>query len=455
MTFHIFNKNAFFVVFTAILALTATVNAEGTRYKDRLFDVTKESDVTYASKVPALSSLHSIAKITFNFEDSLFFYTNENDVELKSMKMDIYSPKGDKEKKRAAVIVTHGGAMVAGSKSDYKQISITYCDSLAARGFVAASIDHRRGVTLTGPSNSLRIDSINFARAVYRGTQDINAAVRYMRKNADKYGIDPNRIYLVGNSSGAILSIENLYTSSEEDFPSYVNNGDVPDLGPLNLYGEQDVNFHANGGVLLWGATHNPKTINNSKVPVFLIHGTTDPTVPYKTGYPLQNAESIVKRNIPEEYAPIAKAISFKVEAPTLYGSYVIDSILNVNKVEHETYFVTGTSHELYDELQFEEPIRTKTFNFLYKLATSEPVLSIGKHIVTAQASKIQMQRGNLGFTISSGNNLSYTVIDLRGRIAKTGTVSANEVVDLSLLNNGVYVLRVQGERPFRFGLSK
>lgn len=65
------------------------------------------------------------------------------------------------------------------------------------------------------------------------------------------------------------------------------------------------------------------------------------------------------------------------------------------------------------------------------------------------------MQKGNLSFIVTHGNNLKYTVMDLRGRPAMTGSVSANESVDLSTLSNGIYVLQVQGERAIRIGISK
>ena len=65
------------------------------------------------------------------------------------------------------------------------------------------------------------------------------------------------------------------------------------------------------------------------------------------------------------------------------------------------------------------------------------------------------MGENNMSFTVSKGNNLAYAVTDLRGRIVKNGAVSAGETVDLSDLDRGVYVLRVKGERPVRFGLSR
>ena len=101
-----------------------------------------------------------------------------------------------------------------------------------------------------GSSQELKVDSADYARAVYRGVQDINAAVRYMRKHAEDYGIDPKRIYVLGNSSGAILAMENIYANSKDDFPSYMEYKGVPSLGGLNDFGEQDVDAHANGGVV-------------------------------------------------------------------------------------------------------------------------------------------------------------------------------------------------------------
>jgi acetyl esterase/lipase len=174
------------------------------------------------------------------FKQNISFYANETVTKDVDLTMDIYSPKDDTENKRAAVIVAHGGSFVAGAKDDKDQKSIAYCNSLATRGFVAVSIDYRLGVTVQGDlpaptpgatgfgallpllasinqgaTYNLTIDEVDYARAVYRGVQDINAAVRYLRANAETYGIDPERIYVLGNSAGAILAIENIYTSKD------------------------------------------------------------------------------------------------------------------------------------------------------------------------------------------------------------------------------------------------
>ena len=454
MNFRFVNIKSLTTTLAVVTTLSVTANAAGTRYKDRLFDVTTKKDVTYASDVPNLSSLHTLAQLAISAGQPIYFYANETSVTEKPMTLDLYTPKGDSEKKRAAVIVAHGGAMVAGAKDDMDQHSVTYCDSLAARGFVTASIEYRLGVSISGPLTNMVVDSMDFARSVYRGTQDINAAVRYMRKNADELGIDPNKIYLLGNSSGAILSIENIYASEEKDFPTYLNRDGIPDLGTLNLYGEQGVDHHANAGVFLWGAIHDPKIIGKNKTPVFLAHGSDDGTVLFKTGRPLKNAAALIKHLVPADFSPALAAMNLDIQTPTLYGSFVIDSILKANDIAHETHFLEGAGHEFYDEDDLEEPLRTKIFDFLYNLASSDGSTAI-KHVTLARSSGIQMQNGNMSFTVMNGNGLKYIVTDLRGRPAKTGTVSVGESVDLSSLSSGVYVLQVQGERAIRFGLSK
>ena len=435
----LFNYKLPIALFT-VTALATAANAACERYKDCSFDVKKTADVVYATKVPALSLPHNLSTIAATFGNQIYFYADESQTEPTNLKMDIYSPKDDKEKKRAAVIVAHGGSFVAGAKDDTDQKSVAYCGSLAARGFVAASIGYRLGVTvqdvdgtipadvgelvgqlLKNAAYEMKIDAADYARAVYRGVQDINAAVRFLRANATEYGIDPERIYVLGNSAGAILAIENIYTNSKEDFPekSYKeqkNGDDVvvrPGLGELNDYGVQKVDghvidAHANGAVALWGATHNPKTLRYNKTPIFLAHGDADGTVLFKDGQPMSNyslasmlpndevfaaliySYLVSQGSTPDQatnMAPfvasmlkstIKNNITLDIDAPTLYGSYVIDSVLTVNngsKKKPETYFVKGAKHEFYNKSEYTEETQTKVFDFLYNLAKSDKIV--------------------------------------------------------------------------------
>ena len=293
----------------------------------------------------------------------------------------------------------------------------------------------------------MTIDADNYARAVYRGVQDINAAVRYLRANATKYGIDPERIYVLGNSAGAIMSIENIYTNNKEDFPDYIEDGVLPNLGGLNDYGVgKTLDAHANGAVALWGATHDPSTLGHNKTPIFLAHGTSDGTVLYGTGKPMSsysisrmlpsNLEDKIKPTIlenikmfrsiikdpdilslPDEEAATQIAILLKnkiinnitlnIDAPVLYGSHVIDSALTVNngtKKKPVTLFVDGAGHEFYDEsADKEKAVKDGVFDFLYNLATSDKIV---RELAGVTIAKVNVdERDSLYAMIDGGYN--------------------------------------------------
>lgn len=441
-------------VLVAALAFAVAYGFGAERYKDRMFDVSVTKDVVYASNVSHLKTLNdiSLGLLTYSILGdgmSVYLYDNETDLTEVKLHMDIYSPKGDTEKNRPAVVVFHGGAFAAGDKADMDQQSVTYCDSLAARGFVTAAVEYRLGITATFEDYALTIDSLDFSRTVYRGVQDTRAAIRYLRANAKKLGIDPDRIYVLGNSAGGILSLENIYMDKASEIPAVAKN--KPDLGGLDEYGEQGFASEANAAVALWGAVHDIGIIEDNAKPVLLVHGKADSTVVFKTGRPLSNIAGVLENLVPAAAASVG-SLAFNVNTPTLYGSFVIDSVLAAKGVAHETYFVDGMPHEFYDYDDFDVKVQKKVFDFLYVLTQNKSIDAV-KPIMLARASSLRMGENNMNFTISRGENIAYKVFDTRGKAKMAGSVSVGQIVDLSILGNGVYVLKVQGERPNKFGL--
>ncbi|MBK8654068.1 MAG: alpha/beta hydrolase [Haliscomenobacter sp.] len=97
---------------------------------------------------------------------------------------DVFRPA--KAGKYPALIMVHGGGWRSGNKS----MQVPMAEMIAQRGFVTVAVEYQ--LSLEAP----------YPAAVY----NIKAAIRWMRANADAYGIDPNRIAISGCSAGGHLA---------------------------------------------------------------------------------------------------------------------------------------------------------------------------------------------------------------------------------------------------------
>ena len=100
---------------------------------------------------------------------------------------------------KPAIISVHGGRWRAGNRADASSINVS---RWAEYGFVAMSIDYR----LVGGSP---------APAPYL---DLLCAIRWIHAHAEKYRIDPDRVYLIGQSAGGHL-VSLFATLGEGDHP--------------------------------------------------------------------------------------------------------------------------------------------------------------------------------------------------------------------------------------------
>lgn len=100
-----------------------------------------------------------------------------------ALQLDLYRPAGSGP--WPAVIVVHGGGWETGDRF----MERPFAKQLAARGYVTAPVSYR-----LGPGG-------RFPGALH----DLKAAIRWLRANAARYGVDPAHIGAVGGSAGAQL----------------------------------------------------------------------------------------------------------------------------------------------------------------------------------------------------------------------------------------------------------
>ncbi len=131
--------------------------------------------------------------------------------QLLPLNCDIYEPDPaiDTTSSRPVMIYFHTGSFLPkglvspmGEKTDSAAVEI--CKRFAMKGYVAISADYRLGWLAT--STNLDIRRGTNLLAVYKSIQDAKTAVRFVRKteavDGNPYGVDPDRIILVGQGSG-------------------------------------------------------------------------------------------------------------------------------------------------------------------------------------------------------------------------------------------------------------
>ena len=144
--------------------------------------------MTSAFLILLLTAVADAADVKLDVPDDVIFekgieYTNAGEEHLA---LDLARPKTP-QGLSAAILCIHGGGFRAGKREHHDQL----CIRLAQGGYVAATVTYR-----LAPKHQ-------FPAAVH----DVKAAVRWLRANAAKYGIDPERIGATGDSAGGHLAL--------------------------------------------------------------------------------------------------------------------------------------------------------------------------------------------------------------------------------------------------------
>ena len=215
-------------------------------------------------------------------------------VAAEELKMDVYSPATSKGKAPCLVVI-HGGAWIAGNRQDMKEL----CEAAASKGFVAATVQYRLAPKHKWPAM----------------LDDVQTAVRYLRKNADKYNIDPNRIAASGASAGGHLSLLLGYRDTRDPKPAEYPGVSSQVKAVLDIFGPTDLakDYPPTFDFLFASVLGKPKKdsaedikqaspvtfLSSKSSPTFIIHGTNDQVVPIKQSKRL--VDLLTAANVPVE----------------------------------------------------------------------------------------------------------------------------------------------------------
>ena len=206
--------------------------------------------------------------------------------------LDLYVPKGS-AKPLPVVIWIHGGGWSAGNKDDHFFLPVTQA------GFAFVSIDYRLSQQAIFPAQ------------IY----DCKAAVRWMRANAAKYHLNPNKIGVAGGSAGGHLGALLGTTNGDPQLEGHVGTTGVSSdvqcvvdyFGPTDFTKigkeatpEQNNNLN-NPVVGLFGGPVSAKMdlaklaspllhVSGKACPFFIVHGDKDNIVPLTQSIELNDA---------------------------------------------------------------------------------------------------------------------------------------------------------------------
>jgi len=115
------------------------------------------------------------------------------------MRLDIYLPKG--VVKPPLMIWVHGGGMVFGNENAVKyDESAKLLEVLIKNGIAVASVNYRLATEVPYPKTG----------------RDVKTAIRYLRVNAAKYGFNPKKFAVGGDSAGGYLALMAAITGNQK-----------------------------------------------------------------------------------------------------------------------------------------------------------------------------------------------------------------------------------------------
>ncbi|EOB3584473.1 alpha/beta hydrolase fold domain-containing protein [Vibrio vulnificus] len=239
-----------------------------------------------------------------------------------------------------AVLFVTGGGFMDAPKTKF----IGQRVDMARAGYVVASIDYRVVPMVTFPGM----------------LEDVKSAVRYMRANAQKFGIDPERIAIMGESAGGYLAAIAATTNGMKEFDKGANLDQSSDVqAAIDLYGLSDLTRVAAD----YDAERQKKHESEAIPEAMLVNG-----VPFMEGGAIQsNLEKAAYANpithISDKTPPFLLMHGDKDPIVSPSQTKILHDALVEKGVDSTRYIVKGADHAGF--LWYQPEIMDKVIEFL------------------------------------------------------------------------------------------
>jgi alpha-beta hydrolase superfamily lysophospholipase len=192
--------------------------------------------------------------------------STENRIAGKAGLFDFYEAKGDSAALRPLIIWMHGGGFKLGKKT--ARGIPGWCRQFAQKGYACAAINYRK--SKKKPFSKFP----DLVEGCYSAVLDLQQAVHYFKQHSSELKIDSSRIFLAGNSAGAMVALQAAFSSSNQ----------LSALFDSATQGGTDSGVFIPGvaGVIaFWGCVFDTAWLRQAKVPVVMVHGKEDRVVAY------------------------------------------------------------------------------------------------------------------------------------------------------------------------------
>lgn len=280
--------DAGFVIDAGYYSVPGMWGAMYTEFASEQFDLTIDKDMNIGASFIEKSAVEHI-DVTHDV-----VYAKPG---VKTLKYDVYSPKGAKN--LPIIVIIHGGGWV----SNCEDVMRGLARELTKDGkFVVFSIDYRWAETKDG-------DEIGNTMADI--ISDVYGAIAHIMEHADEYGGDPKRIGVTGDSAGGHLSAATINMADKIGNGGFGQTPGIFEFMPVYLPEDKTVeqvrkeiissiqaaapSYGVFGGDLLnhystdpaadgtWTKAISPinniPDVNKREVPQYLIRGTQDPLI--------------------------------------------------------------------------------------------------------------------------------------------------------------------------------